>query len=100
MSDSERPDLAAFHELEGLVRGLGAEMGALRRRAQQAEARTRELERVKDPPTLAQIDDRVAALERQNDELRARLDAARQRTLRLLDRMRFIRQQHEQEARR
>jgi hypothetical protein len=100
VSDSERPDQAAFRELEGLVRGLGAEMGNLRRRAQQAEARARDLERAKEPPTAAQLDDRVAALERENQELRARLDTARQRTLRLLDRMRFIRQQHEREARR
>ena len=98
MSDSERPDVDAFHELQGLVRGLGAEMGTLRRRAQLAEARVRELERVKTPPTAAQLDDRVADLERQNAELRSRLESARQRTLRLLDRMRFLRQQHEQEA--
>ena len=100
MSDSERPDVTAFRELEGLVRGLGAEMATLRRRAQLAEARARDLERAKEPPTPAQIDERVASLERANEDLRGRLDSARQRTLRLLDRMRFIRQQHEPEARR
>ena len=100
MSDSERPDLDAFQELSAVIRGLGDEMGAWRRRAQVAEARTRELEHAKTPPSPAQLDERVAALERENTELRARLEAARQRTLRLVDRMRFLRQQHQQEAER
>ncbi|HEY7894971.1 MAG TPA: hypothetical protein VIC24_08750 [Gemmatimonadaceae bacterium] len=34
-------------------------------------------------------------LERENDELRRRVDSAQQRTKQLLDRLRFLRQQHE-----
>jgi hypothetical protein len=37
----------------------------------------------------------VASLQRENQELRLRLEAARQRTRQLLDRVRFLRQQHE-----
>lgn len=98
MSDSERPDEAAFRELQVLVHALGDEMGTLRRRAQQAEARVRDLERAKSPPSPADLDDRIAALQRENAALRTRLSTARDRTLRLLDRMRFLRQQHELEA--
>jgi hypothetical protein len=92
-SDSERPDLAALRELELLIRSLGEEMSGWRRRAQQAEARTRELERVAQLPLSAPADERVEALERENAELRRRLDAARSRTLQLIERVRFLRQQ-------
>ena len=39
---------------------------------------------------------RLRELERENAELRARLDGARQRTLQLVNRMRFLRQQQAQ----
>ena len=44
MSDSERPDLAAFEELQHFIRVLGDEMAAWRRRAHEAEARLKELD--------------------------------------------------------
>jgi uncharacterized protein (DUF3084 family) len=102
VSDSERPDLVALRELEHLIDALGDEMAAWRRRAHEAEARCRELEVhatvVDTQPT--QVPDRAAQLERENEELRRRLDAARVRTRQLLDRLRFLRQQHEQEVER
>ena len=44
MSDSVRPEQAAFAELEQLVTHLGDELAAFRRRALQAEARLKGLE--------------------------------------------------------
>ena len=96
MSDSERPDLAAFHELEQLVRGLGEELAAFRRRALQAESRLRDVEGAGAPS--ASTLDRLAELERENTDLRARLDAASGRTRQLLDRVHFVRQQHQKGA--
>jgi predicted RNase H-like nuclease (RuvC/YqgF family) len=94
VSDSEHPDVLAFQELEQLIRALGDEMASWRRRAHEAEARLREV----DPASAGSAvpaDDQVSALERDNAELRARLESARQRAEQLLERMRFLRQQHE-----
>lgn len=98
MSDSERPDLAAFRELEQLIRALGDEMAAWRRRAHEAEAqlRARDAESPNSASGTSSRTGRVAALEAENEALRARLESARQRTEQLLERMRFLRQQHEQ----
>ena len=115
MSDSARPDIAAFRELEQLIRALGDEMAAWRRRAHEAEARLKATEaRVarQGPPAQAASAGAAAtpaapsaasapatqanaALQRENQELRLRLEAARQRTKQLMDRVRFLRQQHE-----
>ncbi|MGH7719536.1 MAG: hypothetical protein ACREON_11935 [Gemmatimonadaceae bacterium] len=103
MSDNDRPDLAAVRELQVLIRALGEEMAAWRRRAQLAEAKLKEVQSAPPPPpppvsrtpgapvTPAQ----AALLEGENAELRTRLDSASGRTRQLLDRMRFLRQQHE-----
>lgn len=95
MSDSERPDLVAFRELAHLIGQLGEEMAGWRRRAQTAEARVKELEAGTAP---AKGSRHAASLERENAELRARLDAARDRVKHLLDRTRFLRQQGEKGA--
>jgi hypothetical protein len=95
VSDSERPDLAAFRELAHLIGQLGEEMAGWRRRAQTAEARLRELE-TGGPP--AKGSRHSAALEKENADLRARLDAASDRVRHLLDRTRFLRQQGEKGA--
>ena len=95
MSDSERPDLAAFRELEQLIHALGEEMASWRRRAHEAESRLRAL--TGDGAPVASKGGH-SDLERENDELRRRLTAAQQRTKQLLDRMRFLRQQHEMGA--
>ncbi len=97
MSDSERPDLLALEELQRLLATLGEEMVVLRRRAQQAEARIKELEGVESAPSASGADgDRHAnSMARENEVLRARVRTARERTRGLLQRVRFLRQQHE-----
>lgn len=102
MSDSVRPDLAALRELEQLIGALGDEMAAWRRRAHEAEARCRELEVRLESAESEESQPAGAAtdVERENEELRRRLEAARIRTRQLLDRLRFLRQQHAQEVER
>jgi chromosome segregation ATPase len=119
VSDSARPDLAAFRELEQLIRALGDEMAAWRRRAHEAESRLKASEArlakqgaqpasaATESATSAPVaaatraapagssSQLVAALQRENQDLRLRLETARQRTRQLLDRVRFLRQQHQ-----
>lgn len=93
MSDSERPDLAAAEELEQLIRALGEEMAAWRRRAHEAESRLRgEAPHEQDAAEAPSTD---AELLRENRELRQRLESARARIQQLLERLRFLRQQHQ-----
>jgi chromosome segregation ATPase len=102
VSDSERPDLAALRELEQLIGALGDEMAAWRRRAHAAEARCRELEDLvtaknREPASAPEpASETMAELQSENEALRRRLEAARVRTRQLLDRLRFLRQQHQQ----
>ena len=98
MSDSERPDVAAYLELEQLIRVLGDEMAAWRRRAHEAEARLKEVA----PQALKNIGTgpSAEALERENRDLKHRVDAAKKRTKQLLEQVRFLRQQHEAGAER
>jgi hypothetical protein len=96
MSDSERPEIVAFQDLEQLVRHLGDELAGFRRRALVAESRLRELEteeRAPDANHQRVLDERVTELEHENAVLRARLDSATERTRQMLERVRFIRQQ-------
>ena len=86
-SDSAQPEAKAFKELEQLVRHLGEELASFRRRALHAEARVKEFENAGGGLASAE-------LTRENAELRARVDAATVKTRQLLDRMRFVRQQH------
>lgn len=100
MSDSVRPDRAAFVELERLVRILGEELAFFRRRALDAERRVRDLLGESEPHapgamSAESMRTRVADLERENHDLRARLDEAASRTRQMADRVRFIRQQQE-----
>ncbi|HUF28405.1 MAG TPA: hypothetical protein VMM18_15620 [Gemmatimonadaceae bacterium] len=99
MSDSERPDVLAFRELEQLIRHLGDELGSFRRRALQAEARLRERESA-DGSSHPAAETRLAELENENEALRSRLAAARSRTAAMLARMRFLRQQHDRASER
>jgi hypothetical protein len=92
-SDSDRPDLESFEELERLVRHLGDELASFRRRALSAEARVKAIDAT---PGGAKLNpERVDKLERENADLKKRLEAARARTRQVLDRVRFLRQQHE-----
>jgi hypothetical protein len=96
MSDSERPEIIAFRDLEQLVRHLGDELAGFRRRALLAESRLRELESEEQAPDVTQqraLDERVTELEHENAVLRARLESATERTRQMLERVRFIRQQ-------
>lgn len=92
-SDSERPDIAAFEELQQLVKHLGDELATFRRRAQQAEARVKAIDAA--PGGAKMNPERVDRLEKENADLKRRLEAARTRTRQVLDRVRFLRQQHE-----
>lgn len=93
MSDSARPEKAAFKELELLVRHLGEELSGFRRRALQAEARLKEIDTAASSgkPTP----ERLAALERENKDLTRRLKAATERINGMLERVRFLREQSE-----
>jgi hypothetical protein len=96
MSDSERPEITAFHELEQLVRHLGDELAGFRRRALLAESRVRELESEETEPDVRvqrALSERVSRLEEENSVLRSRLESATARTRQMLERVRFIRQQ-------
>ena len=77
MSDSERPDRAAFAELEQLVKHLGDELASFRRRALQAEARIKSLESTGVKGVVSP--ERVQFLEKENAGLASRLDAAPRR---------------------
>ena len=93
MSDSVRPETTAFAELEQLVKHLGDELASFRRRAMQAEARLKSLESTGVKGVVSP--ERVQFLERENAGLTTRLDAARARTQQIIDRVRFLRQQHD-----
>ena len=93
MSDSVRPEATAFAELEQLVKHLGDELASFRRRALQAEARLKSLESTGVKGVVSP--ERVQFLERENAGLNTRLDAARARTQQMIDRVRFLRQQHD-----
>lgn len=95
-SDNEQAELeASFADLDKLVRHLGDELASFRRRALQAEARVKILEA---SPSAARTE-RIDKLERENASLKTRLEKARGRTRQMLDRVRFLRQQHETASR-
>jgi hypothetical protein len=85
-------------ELESLVRNLGEELAAFRKRALAAEARLKGIA-TKGGGGDVHAEERVAQLEAENSKLRQRVDAASARTRKMLDRVRFLRQQHQGEAR-
>ena len=94
MSASERPDLAAFKELETLVRNLGEELAMFRRRAIAAEAQ------LKDAGQAPRTSVRGAGLGAQSgdsateiEQLRMRLGRAEDRVRQMMERVRFLRQQ-------
>ena len=93
MSDSVRPEITAFAELEQLVKHLGDELASFRRRALQAEARLKSLESTGVKGVVSP--ERVQFLERENAGLTTRLEEARARTQQIIDRVRFLRQQHD-----
>ena len=97
MSDSERPEKAAFNELRKLVQNLGDELAGFRKRALSAESRLKAIESAETGVEVTP--ERFRALERENADLRKRLDGANERTRQMLERVRFLRQQHQEAAR-
>jgi hypothetical protein len=92
-SNNEQVDLDSdYAELDRLVRHLGDELAAFRNRALKAEARIKALE---SSGSKHVNPERIEKLERENAMLKERLDKARGRTKQMLDRVRFLRQQHE-----
>ncbi|MBV6522750.1 MAG: hypothetical protein MNPFHGCM_02900 [Gemmatimonadaceae bacterium] len=92
MSERDPSDLAAFRQLEQVVRHLGETLAAFRRRALQAEARVRALEAAAVPGVIG-MEARVRELEAELAEARSRLLFAGERTQQILDQVRFLRQQ-------
>ena len=97
MSSPVRPDAIAFSELEVLVRNLGEELAAFRSRAHAAEARLKAIG-ARGGAADGHAEERVAQLEEENRRLRARVEGAAERTRAMLERVRFLRQQHAGDA--
>jgi len=92
MSDNDRRELRAFHELETLVRHLGEELATFRRRALVAEAQLKESGH-SGKGRSSGLGERLAELESENAALHARLGRAEDRVRQMMDRVRFLRQQ-------
>ena len=88
----EGPAAKAFQDLEFLVRNLGEELATFRKRAHAAELRLKNIGA--SPVGDGSAEERVASLERENARLRERLAAATDKTQAMLERVRFLRQQH------
>lgn len=66
-----RPDVAAFRELDTLVRNLSDQLAGFRRRALAAEARSRELEQI-----VAGLNGKIDEVRQQAEDSQASRDAA------------------------
>jgi hypothetical protein len=98
MSDHAQAEKRAIEELDTLVHHLADELAGFRRRALQAEARLKEVEGQEGGAASLELAGRVSELERENEQLRARLETARTRATQMLDRVKFLRQQAAQGA--
>ena len=90
MSDSDSRDLEAVAELETVVRRVTETVAEWRRRAHRAEAARQGLGEDHDAVAARE---RISALEEENADLKARLEAAGVRVAQLLDRLRFLEEQ-------
>lgn len=91
----DRPDLRALGELEELFQHLGAEVAAWRRRSLKAEAELAEIRSrggVYEGPELSGARQRIIDLETENQALRERIDAAKERVRALAARLAFLEQ--------
>ena len=93
MSANAQADLRPLNELHTLVRHLADDLASFRRRALIAEARLKEVEAQEGGAANLELAARVNQLERDNERLQAKLEAATVRTKQILDRVRFLRQQ-------
>jgi hypothetical protein len=91
MSDPERPDAAAFRELQLVVRGLVDELAVFRKRALAAEAKVKGFESA--TGSSARTGARLAELEAENTRLRTQVERARSSSKGMLEKVRFLRQQ-------
>jgi hypothetical protein len=94
---SDRESLPESHpltQLTQLVHHLGEELATFRKRALQAEATLRGYESSTRSGDLF-AEQRVVHLERENADLRARLEFATEQTRAILSQVRFLRQQSE-----
>jgi len=86
MSAKERPEVAAFRELETLVRHLGEELAAWRRRAMQAETQLKEQPSGRGKAAASGADPESAAF-------KTRVHRAEERVRQMMESVRFLRQQ-------
>lgn len=97
----ERPDIPALAELEKLVQHVGEEASSWRRRSLKAES---DLARYKDQsgalggPELIESRQRIIALERENEDLRKRVETARHKVAILVERLAFLERETVDEA--
>src|ERR1044072_4187011 len=91
MSEPERPDAAAFRELQSVMRNLVDELAGFRKRALAAEAKLKGFESASGPTAKAGA--RLARLEEEDVCLRSQVEKARSTTKGMLDKVRFLRQQ-------
>lgn len=92
----ERPDLKAVDEVETLVRHLLDELGAWRRRCLKAESELQQAQQGSAGsagPSPRATRDRVVQLETENQALRHRVEAARERVQSLVGRLSFLEEQ-------
>lgn len=92
MSDSAPSD-RAIRELETLVHHLAEELAGFRRRALVAESKLKEVEATEGGAVNLDLAGRVSELEAETEQLRSKLDAATSRANKMLDRVKFLRQQ-------
>lgn len=92
-SSYERPDSTALARVELLVQSLAEDLGAWRKRAQRAETELADLKArggTLAGPELTQVRQRIVDLERENQDLRQRVAAAREQLAALSARLVFL----------
>lgn len=92
-SSYERPDSAVLARVEQLVQSLAEDLGAWRKRAQRAETELADLKArggTLAGPELTQVRQRIVDLERENQDLRQRVAAAREQLAALSARLVFL----------
>ena len=90
-----RPDLKALADLEQVMRHLAEELAGWRRRTLKAEAELQQARAnggVLAGPELTQARQRIVELETENQALRVRIDAAKDRLRTLSTRLSFLEQ--------
>jgi hypothetical protein len=94
VSNHARPDVPAFEELRFLIQQVGEELIGFRKRAQVAETRLKTIATGGGDGSSLAAEERVAQLEGENARLRERLATAESQAEKMLEQVRFLRQQH------